>query len=401
MELDRESPKSEPLDPLSTRSVEPPVPADRADDHVHHDSTIFLSYHDNDRVLSGQLPAATPSEFKWNANYRVVRLLGVGAQGVVYLAHRQGVDGYFTKVALKIFYRHEDVKEEAYVEEMQRIAGQAQLVSRIQHDILISIRDFVAIDGNRIMVLEYLDGLDLARLLDRERLQSLQKRLAPESWDHLNDVIVTDGEDHCRLKSGLAVDVLRGCLAGLSALHHDNITHCDLKPSNIMIKRTGTKKIIDIDSSCVLTPDQRAVRGTPYYMAPEQLGDRRVELGSDIAGLGYVLIEMLTGKKLFRHCKSRRELLEAKLTLPHRLEDVLPAEVLEAPVLAELVLKMIAVDPNERFADADAADLDRVGAVSFHRQLVRDNLSTEYDRELAWWLEAMCDTAVGPIPRNP
>jgi serine/threonine-protein kinase len=122
------------------------------------------------------------------------------------------------------------------------------------------------------------------------------------------------------LKPGLAVDILRGCLAGLAALHHDNIAHCDLKPSNIMIKRTGTKKIVDIDSSCVLAPQQRAVRGTPYYMAPEQLHERRVELGSDIAALGYVLIEMLTGKQLFRHCKTKKELLEAKLVLPNRLD---------------------------------------------------------------------------------
>jgi serine/threonine-protein kinase len=397
MDLDREPPNRAPLDPLTTESVEPPVRNDR----LYHDSTVFLSYHDHDRVLSGRLPAQTPREFEWKANYRVVRLLGNGAQGVVYLAHRQGVDGYFTRVALKIFYRHEDGEETAYGDEMKRIAGQAQLVSRIQHDNLISIRDFVVIDGNRVMVLEYLDGLDLARLLDRRRLKSLKERLAPESWDHLNDVIVTDGEDHCRLKPGLAVDILRGCLAGLAALHHDNIAHCDLKPSNIMIKRTGTKKIIDIDSSCVLAPQQRAVRGTPYYMAPEQLHERRVELGSDIAALGYVLIEMLTGKQLFRHCKTKKELLEAKLVLPNRLDEVLPDDVLDAPVLAELVLKMVAVDPTERFADADAADLDRVGAVSFHRQLVRANMFTEYDRELAWWLEAMCDAPAAPIPRNP
>ena len=46
-------------------------------------------------------------------------------------------------------------------------------------------------------------------------------------------------------------------------------------------------------------------------------------------------------------------------------------------------------DPRHRFPDADAADLDKMGAVSFHRQLVKTNLSTEYDRELAWWLDLL------------
>ena len=369
-------------------------------------STTFLSYHDNDRVYSRYVPTTPLDELAWTANYRILRLLGKGAQGVVYLAHREGVDGYFTSVALKVFYRHPDRETSDYVREMKRIAGQAQRVSGVQHDNLISIRDFVtidgvAVDGDRVMVLEWVDGLDLARLLDLHRLESLKQRLTPENWRHLNDVIVTAGEDHCRLKPGLAVDVLRGCLAGLSALHHNDIVHCDLKPSNIMIKRTGTKKIIDIDSSCVLGAEKDGVRGTPYYMAPEQLKDRRVELGSDIANLGYVLIEMLTGRQLFRQCESREDLITAKHELPGRLDHILPEEVRTAPLLYELVHKMIAVDPSERFADADAADLDRVGAVSFHRQLVRDNLSTEYDRELAWWLEAMYDTTVGPFPQNP
>src|SRR6185436_3093118 len=108
-------------------------------------------------------------------------------------------------------------------------------------------------------------------LLEPDRLERLRHRMAKKTWERLNDVIVTAGEDHCRLKPGIAVDIVRGCLAGLSSLHHNGIVHCDLKPSNIMIKRTGTKKIIDIDSSCVVDEDPPHVRGTPYYMAPEQL----------------------------------------------------------------------------------------------------------------------------------
>jgi serine/threonine-protein kinase len=343
------------------------------------------------RPLRACLPEKPIEELCWNARYQVRKLLGHGAQGVVYLAKREGVDGYYTNVALKLFYRDPEVALDAYLREMERIARQAQLVSGVQHDSLLSIRDLVAVGETRVMVLEWVDGYDLARLLDKDGLRALRDRIPKKAWDRLNDVVVTEGEDHCRLKPGIAVDILRGCLAGLSSLHHRGIVHCDLKPSNIMVKRTGTKKIIDFDSSCVPAEEQPGMRGTPYYMAPEQLARRAVEVRSDIASLGYVLIEMLTGRLLFRDCASIPDLIAAKRELPRRLDDVLPEEVRQNALLRSLVSRMVAVEPKDRFPDADAVELDRMGAVSFHRQLVKTDLSTEYDRELAWWLECLRD----------
>ena len=108
-----------------------------------------------------------------------------------------------------------------------------------------------------------------------------------------------------------------------------------------------------------------------------------------------MLIEMLTGRLLFRDCRSVDDLLKAKLELPSRLDAILPDEVNGDSLLRGLVSKMVAVDPKFRFADADAAELDRMGAVSFHRQLVKSDLSTEYDRELAWWVDFL-DESGGP-----
>ena len=351
---------------------------------------LLRTYHSaQGRPLPSYVPEKPVEELCWNARYNIRKLLGHGAQGVVYLARREGVDGYYTNVALKLFYANPAFTMDEYCAEMRRIARQAQRVSGVQHDNLISIRDFVALGEIRVMVLEWIDGFDLARLLEPDRLERLRHRMAKKTWERLNDVIVTAGEDHCRLKPGIAVDIVRGCLAGLSSLHHDGIVHCDLKPSNIMIKRTGTKKIIDIDSSCVPAEDPPHLRGTPYYMAPEQLSGKPVELFSDIASLGYMLIEMLTGRLLFRDCNSMKDLLDAKLTLPDRLDDVLPDAVRGDPNLYGLVSKMVAADPEDRFADADEAELHKLGAVSFHRRLVKMDLSTEYDRELAWWLELL------------
>jgi serine/threonine protein kinase len=329
-------------------------------------------------------------EVSWRARYRLLETLGNGAQGVVYLALRGGADGYETKVAMKFYFRDRLREAEEYVREMKRVARQAQRISEIQNDNLVTIRDFLMVDETRVMIMEWIDGLDLRHLLDLKRFRELQNRLSRAEWERLNDVVVSPGPHHCRLKPGVAVDVVRGCLAGLSDLHHHGIVHCDIKPSNIMIKRTGTNKIIDIDSStCLADEETEIVRGTPYYMAPEQIRERRVNYASDIASLGYVLIEMLTGRLLFENCRSIEELVEAKSSLPRRLETVLDKETMSDPVLFGLLRKMVAVDPAERFPDADAAELDRRhGAASFHRRLVKTDLSTEYDREVAWWIEA-------------
>ena len=342
--------------------------------------------------LDGDLLQGPIDEICWNARYRMVRMLGNGAQGVVYLAHRQGVDGYETKVAVKLYFRDRARGLEEYFAAMHRVARQAMRISEIQNDNLITPRDFVAVNDTRVMVMEWVDGLDLRQLLDLRRFQKLRSRLTREEWERLNDVVVSAGPDHCRLKPGIAVDVIRGCLAGLSDLHRHGIAHCDLKPANIMIKRTGAKKIIDIDSSCVPGEDGSAVlQGTPYYMAPEQLTDHVVSFPSDIASLGYVLIELLTGSLLFKGCESIDQLVTAKLSLGDRLDDLLPREVRQDPNLFGLCQKMVAVDPDHRFPDAEAADLDRLGAASFHRNLIKSDMSTEYDRELASWLEECHD----------
>src|SRR6476620_10930691 len=266
---------------------------------------LLLTYHDRfGQAQHPYFPGEPPGAISWDTQYEVVKQLGQGAQGVVYLARREGVDGYHTNVALKLFYRQPSWNVDQYVEEMQRITKQAQVISRIQHDNLIAIQHFIAMDETRVLVMEWVDGLDLAQLLIVKSLERLRRTIDLSLWEHLNDVIATAGEDHCRLKPGIAVDILRGCLSGLSSLHSEGIVHCDLKPANIMVKRTGAKKIIDVDSSCVISEGPFQNRGTPYYMAPELHLERPVTLAADVASLGYLLIEMLTGRRIFRECQT-------------------------------------------------------------------------------------------------
>ena len=89
------------------------------------------------------------------------------------------------------------------MDEMRRIASQALRVSQIQHDNIVTVRDFVSIDEARVMVLEWVDGLDLARLFDLARLEKLRQAVPKPLWDHLTTSSSRPGEDFGRVKPGL------------------------------------------------------------------------------------------------------------------------------------------------------------------------------------------------------
>jgi len=325
----------------------------------------------------------------WPTRCRDLRLLGRGGQGIVYLATRLGADGFSLPVALKAFSPESYRDDEAYDVDMGRIAAVAAKVALIQHDNLLYVHDFVSHDGIRIMGMEWVDGYDLRQLLSQEVFDRSREQLEPAHWQYVQDVIVAPGVAQPRLKPGVAIQVLRDCLAALAALHREKIVHGDLKPSNIMLKRTGTAKIVDIGSAM----DLRAAAGrqvwSPVYAAPEVLEGGTPTPQADLASLGYVLVEMLSGKAPFEGLTTYREFCEAKWTLDVRLPEILPDEVAGNEMLVYLCRKLVAADPARRFPSAQAADLGRKGAADFHRQLVKGDLASEYDNDLRVWLQKL------------
>jgi serine/threonine-protein kinase len=191
------------------------------------------------------------------------------------------------------------------------------------------------------------------------------------------------------MKAGVAVAIVRDCLNALAALHRHGIVHGDIKPSNIMLKRTGIAKIVDIGSAFELSNPPQFRSCTLPYAAPEVLENRDSAPRSDLCSLGYVLIELLSGRQPFVGVSGIRELLEAKRTLPMRLHQILPEEVLRCELLCSFIRGMIAPDPTRRFPSAEAAELLKEGAAAFHRQLVIGNLASEYDNDIRMWLEEL------------
>jgi eukaryotic-like serine/threonine-protein kinase len=325
----------------------------------------------------------------WTEHHRFLRLLGTGGQGMVYLSERRGTDNFTLPVAIKIFSPEPYEDARAYDEAMCRIAHVAARVAQIQQDNLLDVHNFVDRNRIRIMEMEWVDGFDLSRLLTMERLERVRNRVSNRRWDYLNNVIVTAGPVQPRLKPGIAIAVLRECLAALAALHREGIVHGDLKPSNIMLKRTGNAKIIDIGSAFDLenAPTRRSC--TPAYSAPEVLEGNGTSPRSDLCSLGYVLIEMLSGCPPFAGQNTYRDLMEAKRLLVQRLPERLPREVVCNELLMNLIRSLIAPDPMCRFPSAEAADLVKEGAASFHRQLVKGDLASEYENEIRLWLEEL------------
>lgn len=344
------------------------------------------SGHCSDELLTSYRHLVGEPRLSWTVHHRLIRLLGEGGQGMVYLSERRGTDAFTLPVALKIFSPERFENDRAYDEAMGRIAQVAAHVAQIQQDNLLDVHNWIDRRRIRLMEMEWVDGYDVSRLLTSRMLDGLYNRVSNRRWTYINEVIVTAGPVQPRLKPGIAMAIVRDCLAALAALHREGIVHGDLKPSNIMLKRTGNAKIIDIGSAFELDNPPPCRTCTPTYAAPEVLESQECTPRSDLASLGYVLIEMLAGVPPFAGRNTFTELLEAKRFLAQRLQHILPEEVTCNDLLMNFVRGLIAPDPMRRFPSAEAADLFKEGAASFHRQLVKGDLASEYDNEIRLWL---------------
>jgi serine/threonine-protein kinase len=307
------------------------------------------------------------------------------------LSHSRGADGFTVPVAVKVFSPERFEVAQKYDEAMIRIAKVSAHVAQIAQDNLLDVRNFVDRQRIRMMVMEWVDGFDLRRLMCNRALGRVKDRVSTRRWEYINDVIATEGPEQTRFKPGVAVSIVHECLAALAALHRESIVHGDIKPSNVMLKRTGNAKIIDIGAAFEMDDPPPTRTCTPTYAAPEVLDGRDNTPRSDLAALGYVLVEMLSGCQPFRGMKTYRALLEAKRLLPQRLTDILPEEVSCNELLMSFCRGLIAPDPMLRFPDAEAATLVDDGASAFLRQLVKGDMSSEYENEIRLLIEELKD----------
>ncbi len=157
-------------------------------------------------------------------------------------------------------------------------------------------------------------------------------------------------EESTTLSLGDVLLVFRMVAAGLNAVHQAGFVHCDMKPNNILINKSGAIKIIDLGQSCPIGTIKTRIQGTPDYIAPEQV--RRKTLGpkTDIFNLGATMYWALTGKNVptlipKQNTNGLRAMPPQKCLAPHELKRQLPIGV------SKLVMDCVKDDPAERPAN--------------------------------------------------
>jgi serine/threonine-protein kinase len=248
--------------------------------------------------------------------YRIVRPLGRGGMGEVYLVDDLRLDH---QVALKFL-------PPALASDSRRLAqfhNEVRIARQISHPNVCRVYDIGEAGGELFISMEYVEGEDLAAALAR---------------------VGTYAEP-------AAVELARQICAGLGAAHENGVLHRDLKPANIMLNRSGHAQIMDFGLAVAGTADHVA-EGTPAYMAPEQLLGREVSVQSDLYALGLIMYELFTGQRAFKADTPLDELASLRssgtIAAPATLARTINAEVNQA------ILTCLEPDPAKRPASAHA-----------------------------------------------
>jgi serine/threonine protein kinase len=261
-------------------------------------------------------------------NYRILKLLGEGGMGAVYLAEHPGIG---RKAAVKVLHpgmaQNEDV--------VTRFFNEARAANAVHHPGIVEIFDFGTLaSGATYIIMEFLEGESLAARIRRVS----------------------------RLGISDAVDLACQTAAALGAAHDKGIVHRDLKPDNLFLIRDThapgreAVKVLDFGiaklsattaGSGSVKTRTGSVMGTPVYMSPEQCrGTKEVDHRTDIYALGIILYEMVCGEPPFVS-EGHGELIHMHIgtpPLPPRTHNPgIPQE------LEDVILKALAKDPNARF----------------------------------------------------
>lgn len=252
--------------------------------------------------------------------FEVLKCLGKGSQGVVYLAFDPQLD---RQVAIKTLDRHR--------RDQSQLIQEARNVSKLEHLNIIPIYELGVEDETPYLVYQFCEG------------------------ESLKDILKRRG----RLKALEAVDITRQLLDAMGYAHRNGIVHRDLNPANIMLDSENVPHIMDFGISIMLDTESRTseVVGTVNYMAPEQIA--RGELGPsvDIFAIGLIFYEMLTAHQVFRADNSMAVMF--KITN----DNILPPSSRESSIekkLDSIVMQALEKEVSQRFETAVAmkAELD-------------------------------------------
>ena len=262
--------------------------------------------------------------------YEVIAPLGAGGMGEVYRARDTRLD---RTVAIKILPAH--LSNDSTLR--HRFEHEAKAISSLNHPHICALYDVGHQDGTDFLVMEYLEGETVAKLLEKGPLPLAQV-----------------------LKYGVAI------ADALDKAHRQGIVHRDLKPGNIMITKSGAKLLdfglakaaAPLGSAATLTDaltrttpvtQQDTIVGTFQYMSPEQVEAKELDARSDIFSFGALLYEMLTGKPAF---PGKSKFSVASAVLEKDPEPISTLQPLTPPALDRAIRVCLAKDPEDRWQTA-------------------------------------------------
>jgi serine/threonine-protein kinase len=298
---------------------------------------------------------ATDGEGERLDRFELVAELASGGMATVYLARLSGVAGFQRLVAIKRLHPHL-AKEPDFVE---MFLDEARLAARIHHPNVVPIQEVGESKSGFYLVMDYVEGDTLARLLGRAAQTKTQ------------------------IPWGVTIRILLDTLAGLHAAHEltddfgkpFELVHRDISPQNILVGSDGIARITDFGvaraASRLSTTRSGQLKGKLAYMAPEQARAKDIDRRADIFACGIVLWEALALKRLF---KADGE----AATLERVLHDPIPPPSTHRPEipagLEAVCMKALQRDIDQRFATAEefADELERVARAQSCVGSVRD-----------------------------
>lgn len=292
--------------------------------------------HLNDLPIDGEaltdtgMAHATPTLQQlpgWLEYYRLIKVLGQGGMGTVYLAEDTRLE---REVAIKTLRPDLAMNADA----RERFLREARAAAKLEHDHIIPIYAVGEADGMPFLAMPLLKGESLDALIRR-----------------------TGGP----LPVAVAVRVAREVAMGLAVAHERGLIHRDIKPANIWLEApSGRVKILDFGLAKAADTDNEtdrqpaltasgAIVGTPAYMAPEQASECGVDARSDLFSLGCLLYEMLSGKRAFSGPNTMSILMKLAVQTPPAPDELSTA----CPAgLSRLVMNLLEKDPAKRLASA-------------------------------------------------
>lgn len=268
-------------------------------------------------------------------DYELLRRLGTGGMGTVYLARLRRAAGFTKQLAVKCI--HPRLAAQARFRE--QFAAEARLSASLAHPHIVQVTDFGLVDGAPYLVMEYVAGLDLEQLL---RAATQARQPVPADF-------------------GLAVGL--ACVRALAAAHarRPAVIHGDVCPANILIGRGGEVKLTDFGLARLADRSAGPAGGHPDAMAPEVALGRVPEAAADQFGAAAVLCRLAGGRGPY----PPRDTPAAALELARR-GAIEPPAIPQPPGLQTVLGRALAADPGQRFSDTDALEqaLERVRAAA-------------------------------------